>query len=455
MKPFRLDRRAVLRGAGGVAIGLPWLEIMGCSRDKGAPIGQSSQRLTGTPPKRFIVVYTPNGNITAQWTPSGEGSDFKLSPILAPLEAYKSDLLVVDGLELVASKDGPGDPHQRGMAWLTGQNLQAGDQVGNDGVSRAGFANGISVDQRIAAAVGTTTKFRSLEFGVQLGGADVMHRIAYLDAGQPVPPEEDPSAAFGRIFADLTSDSDAGASLKQHRATVLDAVTSDYSRLNKRLGTADRRKLDEHLAAVRDVQSRLNQTTIVGGSCAPAKPAGVIDLDNQDNFPVIGQLQIEPLVTSLACDMTRVASLQWSGARNKHTFNWLGIPDEHHTLSHTGVSDTVSQGKLAQIHTWYSQQFAYLISKLKAIPEGDGTLLDSTVILWGTDVAVGNSHSDEPMPFVLAGNAQKSFTTGRYVKFPDNTPHSNLLVSLINAMGIEATTFGKPEACTGPLTGLG
>jgi hypothetical protein len=455
MKPFRLDRRAVLRGAGSIAIGLPWLEIMGCSRDKAAPIGQVGQRLGAAPPKRLIIMYTPNGNVTASWTPSGEGSDFKLSPILAPLEAYKSDVLAVDGLQLVASKEGPGDPHQRGMAWLTGQNLQPGDQVGNDGVSRAGFANGISVDQRVASAVGTTTKFRSLEFGVQLLGADVMHRISYLGPGQPVPPEEDPSAAFARIFADVGGDSDAGAALKQHRSTVLDAVAGDYTRLNKRLGSADRKKLDAHLAAIRDVESRLNQTTIIGGACAPAPPTKGIDLENQDSFPVIGRLQMDLLAMSLACDVTRVASLQWCGARNKHTFNWLGISDEHHTLSHTGVSDTVSQTKLIKIQTWYSEQFAYLISKLKEIPEGDGTVLDNSVILWGTDVAVGNSHSDEPMPFVMAGNLQKTFRTGRYVKFPDHTPHSNLLLSLIQGMGIDETTFGKPEACTGPLTGLG
>ena len=203
------------------------------------------------------------------------------------------------------------------------------------------------------------------------------------------------------------------------------------------------------------MESRLNQTTIIGGSCAPVTPSSGIDLANQDNYPVIGRLQMDLLVTSLACDVTRVASLQWCGARNKHTFNWLDIADEHHTLSHTGVSDTVSQTKLIKVQTWYVEQLAYLIGKLKAIPEGDGTLLDSTVILYGTDVAVGNSHSDEPMPYVLAGNAQKSISTGRYVKFPEHTPHSNLLVSLMNAMGVEGTTFGKPEACTGPLTGLG
>jgi hypothetical protein len=455
MKRFRLDRRAALRGAGGIAIALPWMEIMGCSRDRADALGRVSQRATATPPKRFVVVYTPNGNVTLKFTPSGEGSDFQLSPILAPLEQYKSDILVVDALELVASKDGPGDPHQRGMAWLTGQNLQAGDQVGNDGVSRAGFANGISVDQYIANAIGATTKFRSLEFGVQLLGADVMHRIAYLGPGQPIPPEEDPSAMFARMFADIASDSDAGAILKQHRATVLDAVADDYTQLNKRLGSADRKKLDEHLSAVRDVEGRLNQTTILGGACAPVTPQTGIDLSDQDQYPLIGQLQMDLLVMALACDVTRVASLQWCGARNKHTFNWIGVPDEHHTLSHTGLSDTDSQAKLVKIQTWYIQQFAYLVSKLKAIPEGDGSVLDSSVILLGTDVAVGNTHADEPMPFVLAGNAQKSFRTGRYVKFPDHTPHSNLLVSIINAMGIDVNTFGRPEACTGPLTGLG
>ncbi|HKQ69993.1 MAG TPA: DUF1552 domain-containing protein [Polyangiaceae bacterium] len=452
----KLHRRTMLRGAGGIAIGLPWLEIMGCSRAPEEKVGRVAQQATAQAfPKRFVAVYTPNGNVLESWKPSGTET-LALSPILAPLEAHKANLLIVDGLRLLASKDGPGDPHQRGMAWLTAQQLTPGDQVGNDGVSRAGFADGISVDQKIASVIGASTKFRSLEFGVQLGGADVMHRISYLGSGQPLPPEESPQAAFDRVFANIAEGSgDAGAALKRHRATVLDAVAGDYDRLKKRLGADDRRKVEAHVTSIREVEMRLNQGIIVSDTCSPTAPAKGIDLANQDNFPLIGKLQMDILAMSLACDLTRVASLQWSGARNKHTFNWLDIGDEHHTLSHSGSSDDESQGKLAKVHTWYSQQFAYLLGRLKSIPEGDGTVLDSTAILWGTDVAVGNVHSDAPMPFVLAGGAQKAFRTGRYVAFPEGTSHSNLLVSLINAMGIPAQTFGKPGACTGPLSGLG
>ncbi len=269
MTAFRLDRRAVLRGL-GVSLGLPWLEIMGCGRGGTPQTGRSSQALTATP-KRFVVVYTPNGNVLSSWKPTGSETNFALSPILAPLAPFQSDLLIVDGLRLVASQAGPGDPHQRGMAWLTGQQLLPGDQVGNDGVSRAGFAAGISVDQQIAQVIGGSTKFRSLEFGVQLGGADVMHRMSYLGAGQPLPPEEDPSAAFTRIFANtLPAQGDAGAAILRHRTTVLDAVSADYDRLRKRLGVADRRKLDAHLASIREIESRLGQTAATPKTPRPA-----------------------------------------------------------------------------------------------------------------------------------------------------------------------------------------
>ena len=188
---FALDRRAALRGAGGIAIGMPWLEIMGCSRDKAAPIGQVAQRATAAvPPKRFIVMYTPNGNVTASFTPAGAGSDFVLVSHPRPARALQIGCARRRWTAAGRLQRWPGRSAPARMAWLTGQNLQPGDQVGNDGVSRAGFANGISIDQHIANAVGASTKFRSLEFGVQLGGADVMHRIAYLGAGQPIPPRK-------------------------------------------------------------------------------------------------------------------------------------------------------------------------------------------------------------------------------------------------------------------------
>jgi hypothetical protein len=341
------------------------------------------------------------------------------------------------------------------MAWLTGQGLVEGDQIGNDGVSRAGFANGISVDQAIARAIGAATKFRSLEFGVQLGGADVMHRMSYLGSNQPIPPEEDPAAAFGRIFADINAGADETQKLAAHRATVLDAIGDDYTRLMKKLGSDDRRKVEQHLASIRDIESRLTQTSAPGAACAPIAPKASYDLTNFDDFPVIGKLQMDVLAMALACDMTRVCSLQWSGGKNRHTFNWLNISDEHHSLSHSGASDMLSQSKLAQVHRWYTEQFAYLLAKLDNIREGDGTLLDNCAILWGTDVARGNAHSDAPIPFVVAGRAQNALRTGRYLKFPEGTSHSNLLVSMLNAMGVTTRTFGKPEACTGPLSGLG
>lgn len=446
MRP--LSRRTLLRGLGGVAIGLPFLSAM-----------EPSARALGFP-KRLVIFFSADGTVPATWTPSGGEFDFTLGPILMPLEPHRGEIIIIDGVDNEAAYHGPGDGHQTGMGTLlTGTELLNGTEFCeadcSDPTKTVGYGGGISLDQFVANKISesVTTKFGSLEFGVQVGGGSVWSRMCYLDADKPLPPRDDPAANFNDIFGDLAADPFGLENLRKQRHTVLDAVTSDYDALNKRLGKEDKIKLDAHLSAIREVEKRLDVVNQLGGSCQLPTIGDPGDLYNDDNFPTIGKLQMDLLVMSLACDLTRVASLQWSSSVSNKVFSWLGISEGHHDLSHLGDSDTVAQDKLTKINNWYATQFAYLIDQMKKVPEGDGTMLDNTVILWVNELGVGNSHTRRDEPFIIAGSCQNYFKTGRYLQYSGDY-HNNLLLSVINAMGYPETTFGNPAYCTGPLSKL-
>lgn len=442
-----LSRRTLLRGLGGVAIGLPFLHAM-------------ERPAAAAPfPKRFIVFFSANGTIPSSWNPTGGETDFALSPILAPLEPHKQDLLVLQGIDMEAAHHGPGDGHQTGMGtMLTGTELLVGTEFCeadcSDPSKTVGWGGGPSVDQVIASQVGQTSKFKSLEFGVQVQSASIWSRMCYLDADQPIPPEDDPLAAFDRIFGELGADPFGLQKIRAQRHSVLDAVIDDFEALNARVGGDDRKKLDNHLTAIREIEKRLDAGGQLGGSCQlPDLGSPIGDIYADENLPAIGKLQMDQLVMSLACDLTRVASIQWSTSVSNKVFSWLGITTGHHDLSHEGDTNANAQAQIVQINTWYAEQLAYLIAALKAVPEGDGTLLDNTVILWCNELGIGNAHSRTDMPYVLAGSCGGYFDTGRYLVFDDRN-HNDLLVSLCNAMDVGVTTFGNPAYCAGPLPGL-
>jgi len=205
---------------------------------------------------------------------------------------------------------------------------------------------------------------------------------------------------------------------------------------------------------VQELEKRLTSEPVPTTTAChdPASPAKA-SIDN-DAFPDTGATQIDLLVMALACDITRVASLQWSRSVSQTRFTWLNIPEGHHDLSHHGDDDAAAQDKLTRINNWYAQQLATLIGKLKSVPEGDGTMLDHTLILWCNELAKGNVHSHINAPYVLAGKAGGALKTGRFLSYDGDVPHNNLLLSILHAMGIPDTSFGKPEWCTGPLAGL-
>lgn len=443
-KRFQLDRRAVLRGLAGVAIGLPLFEAM---QDKRAEAGNA--------PKRLIVFFTPNGTIPDAWV-SGTPKSYTFGPILQPLAPYQSDVVVMTGIDNKAATHGPGDDHQRGMGtMLTGIEMQPGPyQGGCDTCPAAGWAGGASLDQIVAQKVGGATKLPSMEFGVNVGGSDDWSRMSYSGAGAPVPPIDDPAAAYTRLFKDLNADPQGQKRLIAERHLVLASVMADAQKLRGGLGAADRIKLDQHLASIDTINKHLDQTVTVGGNCKLPAPVGNVgDINDPANFEAIGKLQMDMLVMALTCDITRVASLQWTRSVGDVVMGWLGASEGHHSLSHHPDDDGAARQMLIDIDTWYAKQLAYLIGQLKAVPEGTGSLFDNTVILWVNELAVGNVHSHDDMRFLIAGSCGGTFQMGRWLQFAGD-PHNNLLLSLANAMGLGLTTFGNPAYCTGPLKGL-
>ena len=441
----RLGRRALLRGAGGIALSLPFLDAM------------SGPASANTFPKRFIVFFTGLGTVKHAWAPSGTESDFQLSEILSPLAPHKDKLLVLEGLDMESAYHGPGDPHQQGIGHaLTGTELQEGDlfPYACNPNAKVGWGGGISLDQLLADQLGQTTRFPSLEFGVQVQNANVSSRISYRGPGQPVPPEDDPRAAFERIFTDLATDPESLARRRAHRRRVLDLVMDDYGDLRGKLGGGDREKLENHLEAIAEIERRLDAPGVIGGACAVPTLGEPVEPFVNDNYPALGRLQMDLMVMAMACDLTRVASIQWASTQAGKVFTWLGSNETHHQLSHSSPSDAAREEHLISIGQWHSEQLAYLMGKLAAVPEGTGTMLDNTLILWCTDIAVGQTHARRDMPYVLAGGAGGALETGRYLRYQGNF-HNDLLVAIANAMDVGITTFGNPAYCTGKLPGLG
>jgi hypothetical protein len=443
MKP--ISRRTFLRGAAGAAIALPFLNIM-----------MRRGHAASTFPKRFVVWFQPDGTIHENWAPTGSGTSFTLSRILAPLAPYQSSLLVLDGVTDQVGNYGqiPGDDHQKGMGtMLTGVHLLDGTQQGGcDTCPPAGLASGISVDQAIANQIGTSTKFKSLELGVQVESDGAWRYANYTGPNAPLPADNDPHSVFLRVFSDLGVDAATLERLRAERKSVLDAVAESYQSLSPKLGTDDRQKIDSHFTTIRDLELRLTVPgATVGDYCSkPGEPAK-LDFMANDNFPMVGKLQMDLLAMALACDLTRVATLQWENSVGNVRFTWLGYTRGHHDMSHDGDSVTDTVEALTKINIWYSEQLAYLLGKLKSIPEGTGTMLDNTLVLCVNELARGNAHSHNPMPYLLAGGTGGGLQMGRFLKFSSQPPHNNLLVSVMNAMGVQATTFGDPKFCTGPL----
>jgi len=442
VKPRRIDRRLFLRAASGAAVALPLLPSL---RAKGAP---------APAPKRLITMYTPNGQIHDGWWPtSGGETDFTLNEAHTPLAAHRDRLTLLRNVDLKSAGGGPGGPHQRGIGTLfTGQQLQAGDFVDGCG-SHAGWANGISIDQ-VVANLQLDTPYKSLELGVRATENDVQGRIAYAGPGQPLPPMLEPLDLYNRIFRDLVVPDDPGTPppvdpLIAERQSVLDAVRGQITNLESKVSNEDKMRLESHMTLIRDIERRLAGTIV---ECEKPDEPMKLDPASEVDMPVIAELEIDLLAVAFACDLSRVASFEISTGLNRIRYPWLSSMGEGHPLSHMSPTDTDARTQLVARAQWHSGLIARLYDRLSGIPEGEGTAADNTLLVWCSEVSEGNVHSHTNMPFLVMGGGWH-FETGRYLDAA-GASHVDLLVTILNAMGVETDTFGLPEFCTGPLAVL-
>lgn len=444
--PATLNRRSLLRATGAGAALLPFVPLL--DRDAKAQSGV----------KRLIIFFSSNGTVYEKWLPTMSNGSLVMSDILRPLEPYKSTALVIDGLGYNSPNWGG---HEVGVV-LTGAKAQRADGNNN-------LATGISIDQAVANAIGSTTRFKSLECGVQVDPIEnTFCSLSYTGSLQPIRAQNSPAQIFARAFSGLTPPSNASqsAALEQARLdgkSVIDFVVRDLGSLRPKLGAEEQRKVDAHLEAIRGVEKSLTTSAAAGASCQlPAKP-GALDYNANDNIPAVGRLQMDLLVMALACDLTRVGTIQYGRGGANHRFTWLGpdfqtTADESsdgthgiHGLAHN-EANVNARAKLVRIHTWYAGELAYFMSRLNAIPDGAGTLADSTLVIWCNELGNG-THSLKKTPWVLLGSARGALKAGRVLSFPGQ-PHTKLLVSVAQAMGLDLTSFGDAALGTGPLPGL-
>lgn len=411
---------------------------------------------SGTPKKkRMVFIFSPNGVIPDHFWPSQTGKDFDLKRILQPLADFKSRMLTLHG---VCNRiKGDGDGHMRGIGCLlTGIELFPGDvQGGSD--TPAGWSKGISIDQHIKnhfqSNPDTQTRFGSLEFGVMVPErADTWTRMSYAGPNQPVAPIDNPYLMFDKLYGQTKN--------RELLASVLDELTTDFQKVQQLVSNEDRRLLNDHLDMVRELEvelkTELAQATKVDkvGHAVPHLPANVEEVNN--NIPQICKMQMDMLVSSFVADFARVATFQITNSVGEPKMRWLDIEEGHHHLSHEPDSNEESYEKLIKINTWYCEQVAYLAKKLAETPEpdGQGSLLDNTTLVWTNELGKGNSHTRNNIPFVLVGEGC-GFSMGRAVDYKGGVPHNRLLMSFSESMGIPVKSFGNPDYCgDGPLGDL-
>jgi hypothetical protein len=447
-KAFDLSRRTALRGL-GVALALPFLEAMTPRR-----LEAGETKSAGPSPIRTAFLYVPNGVHMPAWTPSATGALGDLPPILTPLREVRADLLVLSGLTLNQARahgDGGGD-HARAMAsFLTGVHPRKTN--GTD------LCAGLSVDQLAAERIGRATRFPSLEIGCeagQVGGAcDHGYSCAYQTnlswrgPANPAAKEIDPRLVFERLVGGPDpGDNDARRRQQGTRRSILDFVAEDAVQVRNRLGAADQRKLEEYLTGVREVEQRLAraQPIVQIGPAQWSKPLGI-----PADFGEHARLMCDLLVLAFQADLTRVATFVLANDGSNRSYPGIGIAEGHHDLSHHG-GDPDKQGRLRALNTFHVEQLAYLLRRLKSIPDGDGTLLDRCLIVYGSGIRDGNDHNHEDLPILLAGGGNGTLRGGRHVRFPPETPLTNLYLSLLDRLGAPVEAFGDS---TGQLPGLG
>ena len=393
--------------------------------------------------RRFIVVYMPDGVHPPAWRPLEQGTRYRFPAggMLAPLERWREQLTVVSGLSVEGQVS-----HDKGMLYMltnSGQDAAPGSVTG-----------GRSVDQYIADAISADRPFRSLELGVQCSvhlAASIQTRMCYRGPSQWLSPNEHPHDVHRRLFPPVPEDE---LRIAARRRSALDLVRAETAALGARLTPSEQKKLDVHLDALRDVERSLEPRALAD-RCAVVPDDLQLDATANDNFPAISRAQIDLMVAALACDLTRVASLQYSYAASETFFSWLGASESHHSLSHMGDGNPAGIAEYVRDGQWFAEEFGYLLERLAALPEpgAAGSMLDHTVVLWTTEIADGLTHFCDDMPFVVAGGGSGRLRPGRHLRYLE-TSHSKLLTSLCGAFGPAPSSFGRPETGAGGLDGF-
>lgn len=432
----RLSRRTFLRGA-GAAVALPFLEAMW-------PASARAQSAANA--KRFLAYYVPNGVRMSDLTPSPTGANYALPPILAPIVDVRTELLVLTGLaNRAASESVPGD-HARG----TGSFITARRCKQTDG---ADIQNGISLDQRIAQVIGAATSLPSLQLGAESGGSTgncdsgyscaYARNISWSGPQTPLAKETNPGSAFDRLFQgpDLSLSQAERERRRNERLSILDAVDEDAHALRLALGSSDRHKLDEYLTGVRELELRVENLS--SPACTVTEPA------EPNDYPERVRAMIDLVVLAFRCDMTRVISFMAANAGSNQTYPELGVFDGHHQISHH-QNDPTNLANLTIIDRWEIEQFAYLLGQLAGVTEPGGSLLDSSVVFYSSEIEDGDAHRHTNMPILLAGRGGSAIVPGQHLRFAGGPSVANLFLTILRAFGIQDATFGDDG--TAPLT---
>ncbi len=404
----------------------------------------------------MAFLYVPNGIHMPAWTPTETGQDFELPPTLAPLAQYKSQLTVFSGLTLNGARalgDGGGDHARSVAAFLTGAHPKK--------TNGADIHNQVSVDQLAASHIGTQTRLPSLELGLErsakAGNCDSGYSCVYTSnmswrsSTSPVAKEIDPRAVFDRMFGDALKDQSLQDRSKhdRYKTSVLDLVTEDAKALHAKLGHSDRQKLDEYLFAVRDIERRINNASKLRNAEAGIpdypRPAGV-----PREFEQHARLMFDLMTLALQTDSTRILTFMFTNAGSNRSYPQIHVSEGHHNLSHHG-NDPVKQEKIAKINQYHVHLLAYLVDKLATTQEGEGSLLDNCMLMYGSGIGDGNRHNHDNLPIILLGRGGGTIHGGQHLKYPHNTPLTNLYRAMLERVGAPVDKFGDS---TEPLDNL-
>ncbi len=439
-----MARRTILRGM-GTALALPLLDGM-------VPALSALARTAAKPTLRFGAVYVPNGIVMQNWTPTGEGTAFEFTPILKPLAPFRDQMLVLSGLNSTPPGDVRGGTHSRAATrFLT-------DEQPRD-PERWAEREPVSIDQIAARELGKYTPLSSLELGLEganfAGSCDsggfscaFSYTISWRNAATPLPMEHNPRAVFERLFGDSENTASEGQRARlQDQRSILDSVSEDVARLGRRLGPSDRVKVGSYLDAVRDVERRIQMAEAQGERDVPFmdRPLGA-PADFVDHATLMYDLQL----LAYQIDRTRIVTFMAGHELSGRTYPHVGVPDAHHPLSHhRGVPDALA--KLTKINTHHVSLFASFLEKLRSTPDGDGSLLDHTMIVYGAGMSDSNANSPYNLPIILLGGGAGQLKVGRHLVYPERTPLANLHVSLLDKLSAPIERIGDSN---GPLPNL-